>query len=181
MSNFRVLIYIQNCQCKFEKKSGFLSVNLKNVLNKQSPNENQAILLYFRTNEKHKGIPFISGYPQIFRIFQKNRISIFIYFFINVDFFQKTRYPQIFCVSRTPAQHKLRSNFLVVHLPQIFLIKTVVHLLHYNLLFIVHSLFLAVFYLKKEQKVRFQTNFQQKPPVPERQVWKNVTFFALST
>ena len=34
---------------------------------------------------------------------------------------------------------------------------------------LVHSLFLVVFCLKKQQKVRFQTNFQQKPPVPERQ------------
>ena len=82
--------------CKIEKKNGFLNVNLENVLNKQSPNEEQAIILDFRTNEKHKGIPFISGYPQIFRIFQKNRISIFIYFFINLDFSKKLDTPRFF-------------------------------------------------------------------------------------
>ena len=40
-------------------------------------NEKQAILLYFGTNEKLEleGILFMSGYPQIFRISQKIRIS----------------------------------------------------------------------------------------------------------
>ena len=60
----------------------------------------QAILLYFGTNEKLEleGILFMSGYPQIFRISQKIRISpknfytpdllfwIFSFFFENVDF-----------------------------------------------------------------------------------------------
>ena len=43
-------------------------------------------------------------------------------------------------VSRTPAELKIRSNFGGVHLLQIFPNKAVVHLLHYN------SLFIAYFY-----------------------------------
>ena len=71
-------------------------------------NEMQAILLYFGTNEKLEleGILFMSGYPQIFRISQKIRISQknfytprfffdFFIFFWKCGFFQK----KIFSIS----------------------------------------------------------------------------------